>query len=98
MVNEVFESYEELMIEVEKIAQTIASKSPLVTRVIKKQINYARDHSVKDSLDSHAAWNSSLLSGNDLEEAMTAYMNKSVGNFDDLEPKHSFWEKDKGLV
>ncbi|MDA7747689.1 crotonase/enoyl-CoA hydratase family protein [Gammaproteobacteria bacterium] len=98
LVNEVFDSQENLVSEVNKIAKTIASKSPLVTRVIKKQINYARDHSVKDSLDYHAAWNSSLLSGNDLEEAMTAYMNKSVGNFDDLEPKHSFWEKDKGLV
>ena len=98
LVNEVFDSQENLVSEVNKIAKTIASKSPLVTRVIKKQINYARDHSVKDSLDYHAAWNSSLLSGKDLEEAMTAYMNKSVGNFDDLERKHSFWEKDKGLV
>ena len=97
MVNEVFESYEELMVEVEKIAQTIASKSPLVTRVIKKQINYARDHSVQDSLDYHAAWNSSLLSGRDLEAAMTSYMNKENGEYDDLEEQKSFWEKD-GLV
>ena len=97
MVNEVFESYEELMIEVEKIAQTIASKSPLVTRVIKKQINYARDHSVQDSLDYHAAWNSSLLSGRDMEVAMTSYMNKENGEYDDLEEQKSFWEKD-GLV
>jgi enoyl-CoA hydratase len=97
MVNEVFESYEELMVEVEKIAQTIASKSPLVTRVIKKQINYARDHSVQDSLDYHAAWNSSLLSGRDMEAAMTSYMNKENGEYDDLEEQKSFWEKD-GLV
>jgi hypothetical protein len=33
-----------------------------------------------------------------MEEAMTSYMNKSEGNFEDLEPKHSFWEKDKGLI
>jgi enoyl-CoA hydratase len=98
LVNEVYDSEEELMIEVNKIAETIASKSPLVTRVIKKQINYARDHSVRDSLEFHATWNASLLSGQDLEEAMTSYMNKTSGNFDDLEPKESFWEKDKGLV
>ena len=98
LVNEVYDSEENLHAEVNKIAKTIASKSPLVTRVIKKQINYARDHSVKDSLDYHAAWNSSLISGNDMEEAMTSYMNKSEGNFEDLEPKHSFWEKDKGLI
>ena len=98
LVNEVYDSEENLHAEVNKIAKTIASKSPLVTRVIKKQINYARDHSVKDSLDYHAAWNSSLISGSDMEEAMTSYMNKSEGNFEDLEPKHSFWEKDKGLI
>ena len=98
LVNEVYDSEENLHAEVNKISKTIASKSPLVTRVIKKQINYARDHSVKDSLDYHAAWNSSLISGSDMEEAMTSYMNKSEGNFEDLEPKHSFWEKDKGLI
>ena len=71
LVNDVFTSREELMTEVEKIAKTIASKSPLITRIIKKQINYARDHSVKDALDYHAAWNSSLMSGRDMEAAMT---------------------------
>jgi hypothetical protein len=33
-----------------------------------------------------------------MEEAMTSYINKSEGNFEDLEPKHSFWEKDEGLI
>ncbi len=97
LVNEVFDSQENLVSEVNKIAKTIASKSPLVTRVIKKQINYARDHSVRDSLDYHAAWNSSLLSGRDMEAAMTSYMNKETGKYDDLEEQKSFWEKD-GLV
>ena len=87
-----------LNIEVNKIAKTIASKSPLVTRVIKKQINYARDHSVKESLDYHAAWNSSLISGSDMQEAMTSYMNKTDGTYDDLEELKSFWEKNEGLV
>ena len=98
LVNEIYDSEENLNTEVNKIAKTIASKSPLVTRIIKKQINYARDHSVRDSLDYHAAWNSSLISGSDMEEAMTSYINKSEGNFEDLEPKHSFWEKDEGLI
>ena len=79
------------------MAKEIASKSPLVTSVIKKQINYARDHSVKEALDYHAAWNSSLISGQDMEAAMKAFMEKSKANYDDLEPTHSFWEKD-GLV
>ena len=97
LVNEVFESQETLAYEVQKIAQNIAKKSPLVTRVIKKQINYARDHSVRDSLEFHATWNASLISGKDMQEAMTSYMNKTEGDFDDLEPKKSFWEKE-GLI
>ena len=97
LVNEVFESQETLANEVQKIAQNIAKRSPLVTRVIKKQINYARDHSVRDSLEFHATWNASLISGQDMQEAMTSYMNKTEGDFDDLEPKKSFWEKE-GLI
>ena len=52
---------------------------------------------MQDSLDYHAAWNSSLLSGRDMEAAMTSYMNKETGEYDDLEEQKSFWEKD-GLV
>jgi len=98
LVNKVFNSQESLTDGVNKIAEKIANKSPLVTRVIKKQINYSRDHSVKESLDYHAAWNSSLISSKDMEEAMKAYMNKSDGDFEDLEPKRSFWEKDEKLI
>jgi enoyl-CoA hydratase len=96
-MNKVFESREELEKGSLELAKEIASKSPLITRVIKKQINYARDHSVKEALDYHAAWNSSLISGQDMEAAMKAFIEKSKANYDDLEPIHSFWEKD-GLV
>jgi enoyl-CoA hydratase len=96
-MNKVFETREELEKGSLELAKEIASKSPLVTRVIKKQINYARDHSVKESLDYHAAWNSSMISGQDMESAMKAFMEKSIANYDDLEPTHSFWEKD-GLI
>ncbi len=97
LVNEVYSSVDNMMEEVQKIAQTIASKSPLVTRVIKKQINYARDNSVRDSLEYHAMWNASLISHKDTETALTAFMNKSEGEFDDLEELKSFWEKE-GLI
>ena len=96
-INKVFDSLEDLEAGSLALAQEIASKSPLITRVIKKQINYARDHSVRESLDYHAAWNSSLISGQDMEAAMKAFKEKSQANYDDLEPTHSFWEKD-GLV
>ena len=76
-INKVFDSLEDLEQGSLALAQEIASKSPLITRVIKKQINYARDHSVRESLDYHAAWNSSLISGQDMEAAMKALMEKS---------------------
>ena len=97
LVNEVYTSVEDMMAGVQNLAKTIASKSPLVTRVIKKQINYARDNSVRDSLEYHAMWNASLISHKDTETALTAFMNKSEGEFDDLEELKSFWEKE-GLI
>jgi len=32
-----------------------------------------------------------------MQEAMKAYVNKTNGEYDDLEPKKSFWEKE-GLI
>ena len=60
----------------------------------KKQINYARDHSVKESLDYGAAWNSSLISRKDMKAALEAFFNKSEAEYDDIEKLRSFWEKD----
>ena len=96
-VEKVFQDHDQLLEETTKLAEEIASKSPLVTSIIKKQINYARDNSVDDALDYHAIWNSALISSSDMESAMKAYMEKVSGDFEDLEPKKSFWEK-QGLI
>ena len=64
----------------EKLAKKIATKSPLVTRVIKKQINFSRDHSVSDSLDYAAIWSAAAISDNDLQEAMKSYIEKKMEN------------------
>ena len=94
LVNEVYSSKEDMLKQVMLKAEEIAKKSPLVTRVIKKQINYARDHSVKESLDYGAAWNSSLISRKDMKAALEAFFNKSEAEYDDIEKLRSFWEKD----
>jgi enoyl-CoA hydratase len=83
--------------EGKKVATTIAAKSPLVTRVIKKQLNYARDNSVDDALEYHAMWNAALISSKDMESALSAFAAKSEGDFEDLAELKSFWEKE-GLV
>ena len=42
-------------------------------------------------------WNASLISHKDTKTALTAFINKSEGEFDDLEELKSFWEKE-GLI
>jgi enoyl-CoA hydratase len=83
LVNRVFESREALYAGVQEIAATIAAKSPLSIRGTKEMINYARDHSVADSLNYIATWNAAMLMSNDLTEAMTANMTKRAPVFKD---------------
>jgi enoyl-CoA hydratase len=83
LVNRVFESREALYAGVQEIAGTIAAKSPLSIRGTKEMINYARDHSVADSLNYIATWNAAMLMSNDLTEAMTANMQKRAPVFKD---------------
>jgi enoyl-CoA hydratase len=68
---------------VQQIAATIAAKSPLSIRGTKEMLNYARDHSVADSLNYIATWNAAMLQSKDLMEAMTANMAKKAPEFKD---------------
>jgi enoyl-CoA hydratase len=65
------------------VAQSIATKSPLTIRGIKKAIHYQRDHSTADALDQVQMWNSSMLYSNDLNAAMSAMVSKTVPTFQD---------------
>lgn len=67
-----------------EIAEDIAGKSPLAVSGTKAIINYSRDHTVTDSLDYVATWNSGQLLGEDLMKAATAVMTRQTVNFDDL--------------
>ena len=66
------------------LASSIAAKSPLAIAGAKQAITYARDHSVSDSLDQNATWNSGMLRADDLMKAMQAKMEKKQAVFDDL--------------
>lgn len=83
LVNRVFESREALYAGVQQIAASIAAKSPLSIRGTKEMLNYARDHSVADSLNYIATWNAAMLQSKDLMEAMSANMAKRVPGFKD---------------
>ena len=83
LVTQSFGSREELDNHVLKVAEEIASKSPLVTRGIKKMLLYKRDHTVKDSLDYMASYNSAMLFSNDLTESFSAYVEKRKPQYND---------------
>ena len=78
-----FHTREALYAGVQQIAATIAAKSPLSIRGTKEMLNYARDHSVADSLNYIATWNAAMLQSKDLMEAMTANMAKKAPEFKD---------------
>lgn len=83
LVNRYFATKEEMMETVEIIADTMAKKSPLVIRGIKEALLYKRDHSVKDSLDQIALYNSAMLLSEDLMESFQAFMIKREAKYKD---------------
>lgn len=74
LTNRSFTDKDTMMAEVQKIAATIAEKSPLVIRGTKEIIQYTRDHSVAESLHYMATYNAAFLLSNDLMEAFQATM------------------------
>lgn len=83
LLNNIYETKEQLLKEVEKIAVQIAEKSPLVIRGIKKTLLYSRDHSVQEGLQFISYWNASQLMSQDVEIALTAQLHKQKPNFKD---------------
>lgn len=86
LVNRVFPDQESLLAGVMVIAREIASKPPLAIHGTKRMANYARDHSVADSLDYIGVWNASMLQHAEIREAMQANAEKRPGEFADLPP------------
>ncbi len=62
LVNEVFADQDTMLTAVHEIAAEIASKSPLAIHGTKEMINFARDHSVADSLNYIATWQAGMCS------------------------------------
>ena len=83
LVNHFYNTREDMMDAVMKLATMIASKSPLCIRGTKEMLLYKRDHSLADSLEYMVAWNASMLLSNDLQEAFQANMQKRQAVFGD---------------
>ena len=86
LVNEVFEDHEALLKGVTEIAAGIAARSPLAVWGSKEMINYARDHTVADSLNFVATWQTGMFQPADMLEAFKAKGEKREPHYDDLLP------------
>ncbi len=89
LVSAVLDTPEAVLEAAFELAESIAQKSPLAIAGIKRNLAYARDHSVADGLDYIATWNGGMLRPTDLMTAVQAKMAKQQAEFPDL-------VKDKG--
>jgi len=86
LVNEVFDTHEQVVAHALAVARDIAAKAPLAVTGSKVMINYARDHSLKDALDYLAVWQAGMYRRADTAEAMRAKSEKRTADFPDLIP------------
>jgi enoyl-CoA hydratase len=84
LVNEVFPDHAALLAHVMETAEEIASKSPLAVAGSKVMINYARDHSIADSLDYIATWQTGMFAPSHMMEAFMAKKDNRNGDYPDL--------------
>lgn len=75
------DSKQDLDIHVAQLAKTIAEKSPLTIRGIKKTLLFSRDHAVEESLQQVKLWNAAYFLSDDLNEAFRAAMSKEKPSF-----------------
>lgn len=87
LVNDLFDTQEDMLSAVMETAHEIASKAPLAVMGSKTMINYARDHSIADSLDYIATWQAGMFQPTDLMESFTAKGEGRAAQFADLSPR-----------
>ncbi len=92
LVTEVFDTHEALVSGALKAAQEIASKPPVAIWGTKQAINYAREHSVEDSLRQMGWLQGAIWSNPHVHEAIRAMKEKCQPNFPALTPLKGFKE------
>ena len=83
-VSRLCESREALLTDGAALAAEIAGKSPVALLGVKTLLNYARDHSVDESLEYAITWNQAMLQTADMATAAMAKLAKQRATFDDL--------------
>lgn len=83
-VSKVLETKAKTVEEALKMAELLASKSPIAVQGTKELLNHARDHTVADSLRYTGVWNSAALQTSDVERAMLSGIQKTKPRFEKL--------------
>ncbi|WP_415906176.1 crotonase/enoyl-CoA hydratase family protein [Neptuniibacter sp. QD72_48] len=84
LVNRVYPTQEAMLDDVMDIAAQIASQSPLAVTGCKQMINYARDHSVQDSLSYMATWQAGMFQPEDMMQTFSAKMSGKAPEYKPL--------------
>ncbi|TKR87077.1 hypothetical protein L596_011543 [Steinernema carpocapsae] len=69
LILKVYDSHAEVIKGAERVSLTMSNRSPVAIQSAKTFMEYARDHSVEDSLRFSAAWNQSQLQTEDVHKA-----------------------------
>ncbi|MCV6587636.1 MAG: crotonase/enoyl-CoA hydratase family protein [Marinobacterium sp.] len=89
LVNQLFTDQDSMLTGVMKIAAQIAQRSPLAVTGSKQMLNYARDHSLADSLQMMATWQAGMFQPTDLVQSFSARMQKTEPQYEGLRPIHA---------
>ncbi len=90
LVNEVFETNDDMLAAAMQCAKEIASKPPIAIWGTKQAIHYTRDHSVEDSLKQMGWLQGAIWSNAHVREAIVAAKEKREAQFPALAPLTPF--------
>ena len=89
-VNQVFATQEAMLAAALQTAQEVAAKPPIAIWGTKQALDFARDHSVQDSLRQMGWLQAGIWSNRHVMESVQAMQQKRAGAFADLLPERSF--------
>ncbi|WP_419816751.1 crotonase/enoyl-CoA hydratase family protein [Glacieibacterium sp.] len=83
-LNRVAADHDAALAAAHELARDIAAKSPLAITGIKAVLNHGRDHSIDDGLEFVALWNTGMLQGEDVPNAVAAQLKRDTARYADL--------------
>eukprot|EP00126_Sphaerothecum_destruens_P008186 Sdes_comp20117_c0_seq2m13153 len=84
LLSQVYKDKDELIEATLKLANKIASKSPIAVMGTKKVLNYSRDHSIQEGLEFVSTWNMGMIVSGDVEKCVVAAVCKETPVFEDI--------------